>query len=237
LLLTNGWDHHARGRAATKFELEVAELEDLHYLTFETYEEGRLALGEYFGRVVFYQERAFTRAQFRRFMFAQSKSYPEMTPLRCQRGRSSISKTPRCLSRSPKVWGFAAFCTRTTGQRVPNRHRSGCRMTKKQEMKPAESRVVTITGGSLSINFALFAAGEPLRRILAGELERIGTPQAALQVKGWNPTDDFSRPMTAADHTAAVGIGERTKDGIAAARARGKLPSVGPSTPSKSPPR
>jgi hypothetical protein len=36
---------------------------------------------EYFGQVVFYQERSFTRAQFRRFMFAQSKPYPEMIEL------------------------------------------------------------------------------------------------------------------------------------------------------------
>ena len=31
--------------------------------------------------MVFYQERPFTRAQFRRFMFAQSKPYPEMIEL------------------------------------------------------------------------------------------------------------------------------------------------------------
>jgi putative hydrolase of the HAD superfamily len=33
------------------------------------------------GRVVFYQKRPFTRAQFRRFMFAQSKPYPETIEL------------------------------------------------------------------------------------------------------------------------------------------------------------
>jgi putative hydrolase of the HAD superfamily len=56
-------------------------MEDRHRLTFETFEEGKLTLEEYLGRVVFYQERAFTRAQFRHFMFAQSKSYPEMIDL------------------------------------------------------------------------------------------------------------------------------------------------------------
>ena len=40
-----------------------------------TYEEGKLTLEEYLGRVVFYQKRRFTRAQFRRFMFAQLKPY------------------------------------------------------------------------------------------------------------------------------------------------------------------
>ena len=34
--------------------------------------------------MVFYQKRPFTRAQFRRFMFAQSKPYPEMIELATQ---------------------------------------------------------------------------------------------------------------------------------------------------------
>ena len=78
VLLTDGWDHHARKRAATKFKLDWAEVEGRHRLNFDIYEEGKLTLEEYLGRVVFYQKRPFTRAQFRRFMFAQSKPYPEM---------------------------------------------------------------------------------------------------------------------------------------------------------------
>ncbi len=81
VLLTNGWDYPARKRAATNFKLGLAEMEDRHHLTFDTYEEGKLTLEEYLGRVVFYQKRPFTRAQFRRFMFAQSKPYPEMIEL------------------------------------------------------------------------------------------------------------------------------------------------------------
>jgi len=81
VLLTDGWDHHARKRAATHFKLELPEMEDRHHLTFDTYEEGKLTLQEYLGRVVFYEERPFTPDQFRRFMFAQSKSYPEMIEL------------------------------------------------------------------------------------------------------------------------------------------------------------
>jgi putative hydrolase of the HAD superfamily len=81
VLLTDGWDHHARKRAATNFKLEWAEMEDRHHLTFDTYEEGKLTLEEYLGRVVFYQKRPFTRTQFRRFMFAQSKPHPEMIEL------------------------------------------------------------------------------------------------------------------------------------------------------------
>ncbi len=83
VLLTDGWDH-ARKRAAMKFKLGLAEKEDRHHLTFETYEEGKLTLEEYLGRVVFYQKRPFTRAQFRRFIFSQSKPYPEMNELVAQ---------------------------------------------------------------------------------------------------------------------------------------------------------
>jgi putative hydrolase of the HAD superfamily len=81
VLLTDGWDHHARKRAATHFKLELAEMEERHHLSFETFEEGKLTLEEYLGLVVFYQKRPFTRAQFSRFMFAQSKPYPEMIEL------------------------------------------------------------------------------------------------------------------------------------------------------------
>lgn len=81
VLLTDGWDHHARRRAAKRFKLAWVEMEDRHQLNFATYEEGKLTLAEYLDRVVFYQKRPFTRTQFRRFMFAQSKPYPQMIEL------------------------------------------------------------------------------------------------------------------------------------------------------------
>ena len=81
VLLTDGWDHHARKRAATTFKLDVAEMENRHQLTFDTYEEGKLTLEDYLGLVVFYKKRVFTRTQFRQFMFAQSKPYPKMIEL------------------------------------------------------------------------------------------------------------------------------------------------------------
>src|SRR5665811_1264765 len=77
VLLTNGWDHQARERAATHFKLDLAEMEDRHHLTFDTYEEGKLALEEYLSRTVFYEDRPFTPAEFQRFLFAQSQPYPE----------------------------------------------------------------------------------------------------------------------------------------------------------------
>ena len=81
VLLSDGWDHHARKRAATKFKLEWAELEQRHQLNFSTFEEGRLTFREYLERVVFYKKRPFSHAEFRRFIFAQSTPYPEMIEL------------------------------------------------------------------------------------------------------------------------------------------------------------
>jgi acetate kinase len=72
-------------------------------------------------------------------------------------------------------------------------------------MKPANPHILTINGGSSSIKFALFEGDDPLRRVLEGGIERIGLAEATLRVKGLNPSDNFSRPVAAPDHTVAVG--------------------------------
>jgi acetate kinase len=72
-------------------------------------------------------------------------------------------------------------------------------------MKPANPRILTINGGSSSIKFALFEAGDSLRRILEGSIDRIGLPETTFRVKGSNQADNFSQSLTAPDHTAAVG--------------------------------
>ncbi|HEY4932407.1 MAG TPA: acetate/propionate family kinase [Terriglobales bacterium] len=72
-------------------------------------------------------------------------------------------------------------------------------------MKPANPRILTINGGSSSIKFALFEAGDSLRRILEGGIERIGLLEATLRVKGLSQADNFSRSVTTPDHTVAVG--------------------------------
>ena len=81
VLLTDGWDHLARKRAAKHFKLEWAEVEARHHLTFEVFEMGRLTLEEYLNLVVFHKKRSFTRNQFWQFMLAQSKPFPEMIDL------------------------------------------------------------------------------------------------------------------------------------------------------------
>jgi putative hydrolase of the HAD superfamily len=84
VLLTDGWNRAARRLAADKFNLDLKELEERHHLTFDTYEVGKLTLEEYLDRIVFYRKRPFTRAVFRKFMFAQSKPIPEMIELVCR---------------------------------------------------------------------------------------------------------------------------------------------------------
>ena len=81
VLLTNGWDHNIRKVAADNFGLDYDEMNERHHLTFDVYEEGKLTLDEYLNRVVFYQDRSFSREKFKAFMYAQSQPYPEMIEL------------------------------------------------------------------------------------------------------------------------------------------------------------
>lgn len=78
VLLTNGWDRHARARAADRFGLDLDDLNERHHLTFDTYEVGKLTLDSYLQRIVFHTERDFAPAAFRAFMFEQSEPLPGM---------------------------------------------------------------------------------------------------------------------------------------------------------------
>jgi acetate kinase len=91
-------------------------------------------------------------------------------------------------------------------------------------MKPANPRVLTVNGGSSSIKFALFEAGDPLNRILEGGIDRIGLPEPTFRVKGLNKADDFSRAVTAPDHSVAV---TTLMDWIAERSGRDALTAVG----------
>jgi putative hydrolase of the HAD superfamily len=84
VLLTDGWDRHARKRAASHFKLDLSEIEDRHHQTWDTHQAGKLTLDQYLDWAVFFQKRSFTRNQFRHFMFAQSKPHPEMLELAAQ---------------------------------------------------------------------------------------------------------------------------------------------------------
>jgi putative hydrolase of the HAD superfamily len=81
VLLTDGWSHESRKLAVKKFDLNPDEIENRHNQAFDTYELDKLNFEEYLNRVVFYEKRQFIHAQFRKFMFAQSKPYPKMIEL------------------------------------------------------------------------------------------------------------------------------------------------------------
>jgi acetate kinase len=90
--------------------------------------------------------------------------------------------------------------------------------------RPAHPRILAINGGSSSIKFALFEAGDSLQQILKGGIERIGLPEATLRVTGVNHADTFSRVVTAPDHTAAAGV---LMDWIEERRGRAAVAAVG----------
>ena len=78
VLLSNGWGGDQRKKAVEHFKLDGKELNERHYLTFDTYEEGKLTLKEYLKRVVFYEERSFSEEDFIAFIYAQSLPYTEV---------------------------------------------------------------------------------------------------------------------------------------------------------------
>jgi putative hydrolase of the HAD superfamily len=81
VLLSDGWGHQFRQKAADKFNLDYAEMNQRHKLLFVVYEEGRITLDEYLDRVVFYQERGFTPGQFKDFMFSLTTADTNMITL------------------------------------------------------------------------------------------------------------------------------------------------------------
>lgn len=83
VMLTNGWGRDSRKKAAEKFQLDPAEMQERHHLTFDTYEEGKLTLDQYLDRLVFYEDRSFTKEDFKNFMYGESKAFPEMIDLIC----------------------------------------------------------------------------------------------------------------------------------------------------------
>jgi acetate kinase len=71
-------------------------------------------------------------------------------------------------------------------------------------MTSTQSRILTINGGSSSIELALFETRDLPQRFLSGAIERIGQPQAKLETRGPEPADRATRPVNAPNHAAAV---------------------------------
>ena len=76
VVLSNGWDQHARAAAAERFGLDRAELERRHLLVEDAFETGRLDWAGYLSATVFYESRPFSPEAFRQFMLDQSRENP-----------------------------------------------------------------------------------------------------------------------------------------------------------------
>ncbi len=78
VLLTNGWDHPIRKKAADHFALEWDEFEKRHRITSPLFEVGRLSLDTYLQETIFWKKRAFSVSEFIDFMQAQSLPLMDM---------------------------------------------------------------------------------------------------------------------------------------------------------------
>jgi putative hydrolase of the HAD superfamily len=77
VVLSNGWDKPARAEAVRRFSLDPVDFEERHRRAEDEFETGKITLETYLDRTVFFRERAFTKEQFKEFIFAQSHENKE----------------------------------------------------------------------------------------------------------------------------------------------------------------
>lgn len=78
VLLSNGWDHESREKAAKIFGFDYEEMNILHNFIFNVFEIGSISLDEYLDTVLFNSPRDFNKKDFKEFMYSQSVELPEM---------------------------------------------------------------------------------------------------------------------------------------------------------------
>lgn len=78
VLMTNGWDSVMRKNAIRKFDLEPEEFDFRHKQYFDLLEKDEISLDNYLEQVVFWKDHQFTQKEFKDYIFAQSKPYPDM---------------------------------------------------------------------------------------------------------------------------------------------------------------
>lgn len=80
VLLTNGWGHESRQKAAKKFGFDYEEMDVLHNFIFNIFEMGSITLDEYLDTVIFHRPQDFSKAEFKQFMYDQSVELPKLLP-------------------------------------------------------------------------------------------------------------------------------------------------------------
>ncbi|MGB3778343.1 MAG: HAD-IA family hydrolase [Tunicatimonas sp.] len=76
VILTNGWSHELREKAAQHFQYDYDSVEEHHQRLATPFECGQLSIDDYLSQTVFDQARSFTKANFIRFMEEQSQPHP-----------------------------------------------------------------------------------------------------------------------------------------------------------------
>ena len=77
-------------------------------------------------------------------------------------------------------------------------------MTDHSSKKPDRNSVLTINGGSSSIKFALYQAGEPLKKRLYGKIDRIGQSDTILMYNDLIGNRQEKHSIAAIDHRSAA---------------------------------
>jgi putative hydrolase of the HAD superfamily len=81
VLLTDGWGHTFRSKAAKTFDIDLHDLEERHEQAWAAHELGLITMDEYLDLVVFHCSRPFTKVAFTTFICGQSQADPEMLEL------------------------------------------------------------------------------------------------------------------------------------------------------------
>ena len=114
VILTNGWDRHARRHCVDQFELDWEEFRDRHDFVAHDFEIGRLDLDGYLDRTVFYRDRPFTPDAFVDGMQRQSNELPGSLALLGElRGRGYDLVTLNNESRSLNEYRIQTFGLRS----------------------------------------------------------------------------------------------------------------------------
>lgn len=80
VILTNGWDHESRQKAAEVFGLDYEEMNRQHTFVYNIFELGHMTMDDYLDTVIFNEPRSFSRTAFKDFMYAQSSALPALLP-------------------------------------------------------------------------------------------------------------------------------------------------------------
>ena len=81
VILTDGWGHESRQRAAQLFQFDWEEFEGKHKPLAAPFDSGQITLDQYLTQTLFYKQRQFSKEQFFQFMKDQSISFPDRLEL------------------------------------------------------------------------------------------------------------------------------------------------------------